>query len=61
MIRLKEGDTYVSFAIAKDMVAKVEAIAKAQDRPRSYILRKAVEEYVARHPVADQEITAKKA
>jgi predicted transcriptional regulator len=45
----KEKTEFLPLRIDKRLLAEVERIAEKEDRPRSWIVRKAIEEYVKRY------------
>jgi len=49
--RIYPGAIAQSFGVSlpPPVVAELDAIAKADDRSRSYVIRKAVEDYIAEH------------
>ncbi len=47
----------LSLRLDPSLVAAVDELAASDERSRSWVLRKAVEEYLARHSVADPRST----
>jgi hypothetical protein len=49
MCYIETMEKTITFRIPKDLLVQLEKLAKSDERSVSYVVRKAAEEYVARH------------